>query len=99
MNEPTYGHQTNQFLETLIEVATPAGVYPLPARPRLELERIPAVVLDIDELPEEVDEAYMSAIFENKTLKAKLSSGQDLQTAPLVPKPPRSLSEKQCSKR
>ena len=54
---------------------------PIAAYPRLELNRGPAIVIDFDELPPELENCYTNALFSDATIPIRIANRLDLDTA------------------
>ena len=61
---------------------------PVAAHPRVELNRGPAIFIDFDELPSELEDDYMNALISDMTIPIRLAYGSELEVASFFPDPP-----------
>ena len=76
------------YSDTSIQFLNSNKRSPIAAHPRLELNRGPAIVIDFDELPPELENGYTNALFSDATMPIRLANGRKLDVAAFFPNRP-----------
>ena len=88
MNEDPDHNRDLYYSDTSIQFLNSNIRSPIAAHPRLELNRWPAIFIDFDELPADLQSDYMNAAISDGTMHIRLANGRELNVASFFPNPP-----------